>query len=115
LAGPGADMSFDLAKLAEQAMEMQKEAQRLQEEAAQETVTATAGGGMVSVVATGAGEIKEIRIDPSVIDPADPELLGDIVAAGVNPDRGEGARSLLPRVRQPDRGGALRDLHRHPA
>ena len=75
-------MSFDLAKLAEQAMEMQKEAQRLQEEAAQETVTATAGGGMVSVVATGAGEIKEIRIDPSVIDPADPELLGDIVAAG---------------------------------
>jgi DNA-binding YbaB/EbfC family protein len=77
-------MSFDLSKLAEQAMQMQKEAQRLQEEAANETVTATAGGGMVSVTATGAGEIKEIRIDPQAIDPSDPELLGDIVTAAVN-------------------------------
>jgi len=44
-------MTFDLSKLAEQAMQMQKEAQRLQEEAANETVTATAGGGMVTVPA----------------------------------------------------------------
>ena len=55
-------MTFDLAKLAEQAMEMQKEAQRLQEEAASEEVSATAGGGAVTVVATGAGVIKEIQI-----------------------------------------------------
>ena len=103
-------MSFDLAKLAEQAMEMQKEAQRLQEEAAQETVTATAGGGMVSVVASGAGEIKEIRIDPSVIDPADPELLGDIVAAGVNEALRAANDLMQAKVGQllpPDLGGLL--------
>ena len=53
-------MSFDLSKLAEQAMQMQKEAQRLQEEAANETVTATAGGGMVSAVVKG-GEKAALR------------------------------------------------------
>ena len=103
-------MTFDLAKLAEQAMEMQKEAQLLQEEAAQETVTATAGGGMVSVVATGAGDIKEIRIDPSVIDPADPELLGDIVAAGVNEALRAANDLMQAKVGQllpPDLGGLL--------
>ena len=45
---------------------------------------ATAGGGMVTVVATRRGEIKEIRIDPKAIDPSDPELLGDLVTAAVN-------------------------------
>ena len=106
-------MSFDFNKLAEQALQMQKEAQRLQEEAAQETVTATAGGGMVSVVATGAGEIKEIRIDPSVIDPADPELLGDIVAAGVNEALRAANDLMQAKVGQllpPDLGGLLPGL-----
>jgi nucleoid-associated protein EbfC len=103
-------MTFDLAKLAEQAMEMQREAQRLQEEAANETVTATAGGGMVSVDATGAGEIKEIRIDPSVIDPADPELLGDIITAAVNEALRAGNELMQAKVGQilpPDLGGLL--------
>jgi DNA-binding YbaB/EbfC family protein len=49
-----------------------------------ETVEATAGGGMVKVTATGAGEIKEIVIDPKAIDPDDPEMLADMVTAAVN-------------------------------
>ncbi len=77
-------MSMDFDKLAEQAMKMQEDLAKLQEEAEGETVTATAGGGMVTVIATGGGEITEIKIDPKAIDPTDPELLADMVTAAVN-------------------------------
>ena len=77
-------MSMDFGKLAEQAMQMQQEMQRLQEEAAKETVDATAGGGMVKVTANGAGEIVSLTIDPKAIDPDDPELLADMITAAVN-------------------------------
>ena len=70
---------FDLNALMKQAQEMQAQVQKLQEEAGNELVTATAGGGMVKVTATAAGEIKQIEIDPS-----DPELLADLVTAAVN-------------------------------
>jgi DNA-binding YbaB/EbfC family protein len=56
----------------------------VQEELANETVEASAGGGMVTVTATGALEIKEIKISPEAIDPDDPELLADMVLAAVN-------------------------------
>jgi len=75
---------FDLDALMKQAQEMQAQVERLQEEAANEIVTATAGGGMVTVTATAGGEIKQIEIDPKAIDPSDPELLGDLVTAAVN-------------------------------
>src|SRR5262249_56018481 len=75
---------FDLDALMKEAQEMQAKVQRLQEEAATEIVTATAGGGMVKVTATAGGEIKQIEIDPKAIDPSDPELLGDLVTAAVN-------------------------------
>src|SRR5438270_513824 len=57
---------------------------KAQEELAKQTVEASAGGGMVTVKATGALEITEIRIAPEAIDPDDPELLADMVLAAVN-------------------------------
>ena len=75
---------MDFNKLAEQAMQMQQELAKLQEEAANEIVTATAGGGMVTVTATAGGEIQKIEIDPKAIDPDDPEMLADLVTAAVN-------------------------------
>ncbi len=87
-------MSTDFDKLAEQAMKMQQELQRMQEEAAKETVTASAGGGAVKVTATAGGEILKIEIDAKAIDPDDPELLGDVVTAAVNQALREG-RTLL--------------------
>ena len=77
-------MSFDLNALMKQAQEMQEQMRQLQEEAARETAEASAGGGMVTVVASAAGEIKELRIDPKAIDPDDPELLADLVMAATN-------------------------------
>ena len=75
---------FDMNKLLQQAQQMQTEMAKAQDELARETVEASAGGGLVVVKATGAGEITEIKIDPKAIDPADPELLEDMVLAAVN-------------------------------
>jgi DNA-binding YbaB/EbfC family protein len=75
---------MDMNKMLEQVQQMQAQMQKAQEELKNETVQATAGGGMVTVTATGGGEIKEINIDPKAIDPDDPELLEDMVVAAVN-------------------------------
>jgi DNA-binding YbaB/EbfC family protein len=84
---------MDMNKLFQQVGEMQQQMQQAQQELASETVEASAGGGMVTVTATGAGEIKAIRIDPKAIDPDDPELLADMILAAVN-EALRSARSL---------------------
>jgi DNA-binding YbaB/EbfC family protein len=75
---------MDMNKMLEQVQQMQAQMEKVQEELANETVEASAGGGMVTVTATGALEIKEIKISPEAIDPDDPELLADMVLAAVN-------------------------------
>ena len=77
-------MSFDMNKMLREAQRMQEELAKVQEEAANEIVEASAGGGMVTVKANGAGEVISIAIDPRAIDPDDPELLADMVLAAVN-------------------------------
>jgi DNA-binding YbaB/EbfC family protein len=106
-------MSFDLNALMKQAQEMQEQVQKLQEEAATQVVTATAGGGMVTVTASAGGEIKEIEIDPKVIDPNDPEMLADLVTAAVNEALRNGQELLKAKVGEalpPDLGGLLPGL-----
>src|SRR5215207_1122899 len=71
-------------KMLQQMQQLQAQMAKAQEELANETVEASAGGGMVTVKATGALEITEIRISPEAIDPDDPELLADMVLAAVN-------------------------------
>ena len=68
--------------------------QKAQAELADQTVEASAGGGMVTVKVSGALEVVEIRISPEAIDPDDPELLADTVLAAVN----EGIRSAQSMV-----------------
>jgi nucleoid-associated protein EbfC len=77
-------VSFDMNKMLEQVQQMQSQMAQAQEELAKERVEASAGGGMVVVKATGAGEIAEIKISPEAIDPEDPELLADMILAAVN-------------------------------
>ena len=98
-------MSMDMNKLLQQAQQMQEEMQKAQGELENETVESSAGGGMVTVTANGAGEIKAIKIDPKAIDPDDPELLADMVLAAVN----EAIRSAQG-LAQSKLGGALGDL-----
>ena len=75
---------MDLNKMMQQVQQMQAEMAKAQEELANETVEASAGGGMVTVTASGAGEIQQIKIAPEAIDPDDPELLADTILAAVN-------------------------------
>ena len=75
---------FDLNKLMQQAQQMQDQMAKAQEEIANEVVEASAGGGMVTAKANGAGELVELTIDPRAIDPEDPEMLGDMVLAAAN-------------------------------
>jgi nucleoid-associated protein EbfC len=76
--------NIDMNKLMQQAQQMQQQMAEAQEQLASETVEASAGGGLVTVRATGNGEILAIKIDPKAIDPDDPELLEDMVLAAVN-------------------------------
>jgi nucleoid-associated protein EbfC len=77
-------MSFDMNKMLREAQRMQEELVKAQEQAATEVVEASAGGGMVTVKANGAGEVLGITIDPRAIDPNDPEILADMILAAVN-------------------------------
>lgn len=80
-----AEMSKNLLNnLMKQAQQMQERVKQLQEEAAGKTVEASSGGGMVTVVANGRQEVLSIKIDPSVVDPADIEMLQDLISAAVN-------------------------------
>jgi DNA-binding YbaB/EbfC family protein len=70
--------------LMKQAQKMQSKLMKLQEEAAQMTAEATAGGGMVKATANAKGEIVAIKIDRTVVDPEDVGMLEDLVTAAVN-------------------------------
>ena len=75
---------MDMNKMLQQVQELQAQMEKAQEELKNETVEASAGGGMVTVKATGDLQITEIKISPEAIDPEDPDLLQDMVTAAVN-------------------------------
>jgi nucleoid-associated protein EbfC len=77
---PGIDLNYFIR----QANKLTEKIEQRKKELSEETMEHKAAEGRVTVVATGAQEIKSIKIDPSIIDPADPSLLEDIVTAAVN-------------------------------
>ena len=70
-------------KILQQAQEMQGKFQSLQGELQKEMVTASAGGGMVTVEANGQGTVRSVKIDPSVVNPADVEMLEDLILVAI--------------------------------
>ena len=81
---PGFGGAGNMGNLVKQAQKMQKDMEKLQEELKDKTVEASAGGGAITVVASGRKEIKEITIKPEVVDPDDVEMLQDLIVAAVN-------------------------------
>lgn len=71
-------------ELVRQAQMMQKKMAKLQEEMEQRTVEGSAGGGMVTAVVSGSNELKSIRLDKTVVDPNDVDMLQDLILAAVN-------------------------------
>jgi len=75
---------MDMNKLMQQAQQMQKKFAQMQEELKDKSVQASAGGGAVTVTATGAKQITEIKIDKDAVDSEDIDMLQDMILAAVN-------------------------------
>ncbi len=73
-----------LGDIMREAQRLQSEMQKMQEEAKKKTVEATAGGGMVTAVANGAGQLISIKIEKDVVNPEDVEMLQDLILAAAN-------------------------------
>ncbi len=96
----------DLNQLLAQAQEMQSRLARLQQELGRRTVEGSAGGGMVTAVATGTLRILEVRIEPSLVSSGDHAMLQDLVAAAVNAAI-QNAQQMVQQEMQRAAGGAL--------
>lgn len=72
---------MDFMKMMKQAKEMQSRMAGLQEDLAKIEVIGTAGAGLVSITITGKGEVKALRIDPSLLKPEEGEILEDLIVA----------------------------------
>lgn len=74
---------MNIAKMMKQAQKMQQQMADVQAALLEKTVEASVGGGKVTVVANGAGDVISIRISPDVVDAEDVEMLEDLVLSGV--------------------------------
>lgn len=90
----------ELDQMLAQVQKMQADMMEAQESLAAETVEGSAGGGKVTALVSGAGELKAVRISPDVVDPDDVEMLEDLVVAAV----GDATRKA--QVLQSDRLGS---------
>jgi nucleoid-associated protein EbfC len=74
----------NLGQMMKQAQQMQARMQEMQSKLAEVEVTGQSGAGMVSVTLNGRGEMKAVKLDKTVIDPEDPEVLEDLIVAAFN-------------------------------
>ena len=74
-----ANQMADFSKILEQAQQMQGRLEKIQEELANMTVSGMSGGGMVTVEADGKGQITRVRVDPSIVNSSDVEMLEDLL------------------------------------
>jgi len=82
MGGMGGGMNMN--NLMKQAQKMQQQMLEAQDALAEKILEVTSGGGAIKVVITGAKEIKEIKLDAAVVDPADIEMLEDLLLSAVN-------------------------------
>jgi nucleoid-associated protein EbfC len=73
----------DIFKILQQAQQMQGRLQQMQEELSALSVTGSSGGGMVSVEADGKGSVRKVKIDPSILNASDIEMLEDLIVVAI--------------------------------
>ncbi|GEO41356.1 hypothetical protein GGE65_005492 [Skermanella aerolata] len=74
----------NLGQMMKQAQEMQTRMQQMQDALAEVEVTGQSGAGMVNVTLNGKGEMKRLKLDKSVVDPEDVEVIEDLIMAAFN-------------------------------
>lgn len=94
----------NMGNLLKQAQAMQEQMAKLQEEAATKTAVGSAGGGMITVTASGAMEIVSVKIDPEVLKSNDADMLQDLVTAATN-DALRKARDMMAEAMKSVTGG----------
>lgn len=77
-------MTTNFQQILQMGQQVQARLTQLQTELGQQSVTSSSGGGMVTVTADGRGKLRSIKIDPSVVDAGDLEMLEDLVLAAVS-------------------------------
>ena len=96
---------MNIGQIAKMAQQMQTQMAQAQAELAETTLEATAGGGAVRIVITGAQEVRSVEIDPSAIDPDEAEMLQDLVMTAIN--EAIGRSKELERERMSGIAGAM--------
>ncbi len=99
----------DLTELVSRAREAQSKLAELQRELATRRVEASAGGGMVTVVASGALRILEVRVEPSLLETGDRAMLQDLTAAAVNAALARAQQMVQEELQKASAGLALPD------
>lgn len=77
-------MNNSLQQLMQMGQKLQSKMTEVQEKLDRQEISASAGGGMVTATADGKGQVKSVRIDPTVVDAQDVEMLEDLVLAAVS-------------------------------
>lgn len=74
----------NMAGMMKKVQKLQADMAKMQEELKKKTIDVSAGGGAVKVVINGEKQIQSLKIDPAAVDPADVEMLEDLIAAAIN-------------------------------
>ncbi|MGH7540023.1 MAG: YbaB/EbfC family nucleoid-associated protein [Gemmatimonadota bacterium] len=101
---------MNLQQLFQLSQQMQSRMTDLQRRLEQENLTARSGGGMVEVTADGKGNVRKIKLDPTVVDPQDVEMLEDLILAAVSEVQRRAREKLEEEMKQAAGGLPLSGL-----
>jgi DNA-binding YbaB/EbfC family protein len=88
----------DLMGMMKQAKQLQEKMQAMQEEIAAMSIDGAAGGGLVSVVTNGKGDLRSVKIDPSLLKPDEVEILEDLIVAAMSDARGKAEAAVAGKM-----------------
>ena len=90
----------DIMGLMKKAGEMQAKMQEMQEEAANAEVIGTAGGGLVTVTLSGKGEMRGLKVDPSLLKEEEAEIMEDLIMAAHNDAKGKSEAAMQEKMQE---------------
>ena len=97
----------DIMGLMKKAGEMQAKMQEMQEEAANTEVVGTAGGGLVTVTLSGKGEMRGLKVDPSLLKEEEAEIMEDLILAAHNDAKGKSEAAMQEKMQEMTAGLSL--------